>query len=72
MAFSLPLVLDHQPPLGLKHGSQSCMCEGGGVDGLDVSDRQMALNGVFSLYIDNLSQPHSFFGRIRSRKKLEN
>ena len=38
MAFSPPLVLDHQPPSELRHGSQSWMCEGGDVDGPDVGD----------------------------------
>ena len=72
MAFYPPLVLDHQPPSGLRHGSQSWMCEGGDVNGPDMGDGQMALDGVFSLYISNLHQPHSFLGRIRSRKKIEN
>ena len=71
IAFSPPLVLDHQPPSKLRHGSQSWMCEGGDVDGLDVGDRQIALDGMFSLYVDNLPQPHSFFGRIRNRKKIK-
>ena len=47
------------------------MCEGGDVDGPDVGDGQIALDGVFSLYVGNLRQSHSLFGRIRNRKKIE-
>ena len=66
MAFSPPLVLDHQLPSGLKHDLQSWMCKGG-----DVDDKQITLDGVFLLYVGNLPQPHSFFGRIRNMKKIE-
>ena len=56
VAFSLLLVLDHQPPFGLRHGSQSQLCEGVAMDGLDVGDGQMALDRVFSLYVSYLPQ----------------
>ena len=71
VTFSPPLVLDYQPPFELRHGSQSWMCEGGNVDGSDVGDGQITLDGEFSLCVGNLPQPHSFFGRIRNRKKTE-
>ena len=54
IAFSPPLVLDHQPPFGLRHGSQSWMCEDRDVDGPDVGDGEMALDGGFSLYVGNI------------------
>ena len=71
MAFSPPLVLDHQLPSRLKHDLQSWMCKGGDVDGPNVDDEQITLDGVFLLYAGNLPQPHSFFGRIRNMKKIE-
>ena len=54
IAFSPPLVLDHQPPFGLRHGLQSWMCEDRDVDGPDVGDGEMALDGGFSLYVGNI------------------
>ena len=41
------------------------------MDCLDMGDEQMALDGVFSLYVGNLSQPHSFIGAIRNKKEIE-
>ena len=49
-------MLNHQLPSGLRHGSQSKLCKGMAMDGPNVSDGQMALNGVFSLYVGNLPQ----------------
>ena len=45
MAFSPPLILDHQSPFVLRHGSQSSMCEGGDMDGPNMGDGHMALDG---------------------------
>ena len=36
-----------------------------------MGDEHMALDGVFSLYVGNLSQPHSFIGAIRNKKEIE-